>query len=200
MIFKRRHRPGALTRALQALIPRKSWRRGFAYVGKRVQRLPDTPHRIALGFACGAVVSFTPLFTLHIVAAILLAAILRGNFIAAALGTVVGNPVTFPAIAALALTLGARITGAGAEVRRFDMARVFADLGAVVDVVFIPYLVGGIAPGLVAGAACYAAVRPVVAAYQTRRREKLVAAASRRVHERLARRPLKTNPAPDAAE
>ena len=30
--------------------------------GHRVRRLPDTPHRIALGFACGVFVSFTPFF------------------------------------------------------------------------------------------------------------------------------------------
>jgi uncharacterized protein (DUF2062 family) len=69
MIFKRRKTLGPLGRLLEVLQPRKSWRRGFAYVGRRVQRLPDTPHRIALGFACGAMASFTPLFTLHIVVA-----------------------------------------------------------------------------------------------------------------------------------
>jgi uncharacterized protein (DUF2062 family) len=200
MIFRRRHRPGALTRALEFLRPRKSWRRGFAYVGRRVQRLPDTPHRIALGFACGALASFTPLFTLHIAAAVALAALLRGNLIAAALGTVIGNPLTFPAIAALALGLGAWMTGAGDEVRRFEMASVFGDLDRFLEVVFLPYLIGGLAPGLLAAAVCYWAVRPVVAAYQTRRRAKLVAAAGRRVHERLARRPLKVNPAPDPAD
>jgi hypothetical protein len=52
----------------------------------------------------------------------------------------------------------------------------------------------------VTSAACYAAVRPVVAAYQNRRRNRLMEAASRRVHERLSRRRLKTNPAPDPSD
>ena len=200
MIFKRRDRPGLLSRVIEVLRPRKSWRRGFAYVGKRVQRLPDTPHRIAIGFACGALASFTPFFTLHIVIAVALAALVRGNFIAAALGTVVGNPITFPAIAGSALWLGGWMTGAGEAVAGFDMSRVFADFDVFLDVVFLPYLIGGLAPGVVTAAACYWALRPVVAAYQKRRRAKLMAAARTRVHERLARTRLKTNPAPDPAD
>jgi uncharacterized protein (DUF2062 family) len=200
MIFKRRDRPGPLARLLEIVQPRKSWRRGFAYVGRRVQRLPDTPHRIALGFACGAMASFTPLFTLHIVVAVALAWLVRGNFIAAALGTIVGNPLTFPIIAGSALTLGGWMTGAGEAVRGFDMGGVFTDIGAFLDVVFLPYLLGGILPGLAASAGCYLAVRPVVAAYQNRRRTKLMAAAKRRVHASLEARRIKTNPAPDLAE
>ena len=197
MIFKRRQRPGVLGRLTEALRPRKSWRRGFAYVGRRVQRLPDTPHRISLGFACGAMASFTPLFTLHIVVAVALAFLVRGNLIAAALGTVVGNPITFPAIAGVALAIGGWITGGGEAVSAFDMSAVFTDLEAFLDTIFLPYLIGGIAPGLVASAGCYFAVRPIVAAYQGRRREKLMAAARARVHARLAAHRIKTNPAPE---
>jgi uncharacterized protein (DUF2062 family) len=200
VIFKRRKTLGPLGRLREVLQPRKSWRRGFAYVGKRVQRLPDTPHRIALGFACGAMASFTPLFTLHIVVGVGLAALLRGNLIAGALGTVVGNPITFPFIAGAALSLGAWITGAGDQVHGFDIGQAFSDIGTFLDVVFLPYLLGGLAPGLAVSAACYFALRPLVAAYQNRRRGKLMAAAKARVHAGLAGHRLKTNPTPDLGE
>ena len=200
MIFKRRDRPGPLARLLEVIQPKKSWRRGFTYVGRRVQRLPDTPHRIALGFACGAMASFTPLFTLHIVVAIGLAAVMRGNFIAAALGTIVGNPVTFPLIAGAALSLGGWMTGAGRAVTEFQMRDVFTHLDSFLDVVFLPYLVGGLLPGLATSVACYFAVRPLVAAYQNRRRTKLMKAAKRRVHASLEARRIKANPAPDLAD
>ena len=200
MIFKRRDRPSPLSRLRLLVQPRKGWRRGFAYVGRRVQRLPDTPHRIALGFACGAMASFTPLFTLHIVAGCALAFLMRANLIAAALGTAVGNPFTFPAIAGVSLWIGGWMLGGGDAVASFDMSTIFSDFDAFLDRIFLPYLVGGLAPGLVTSAACYAAVRPVVAAYQNRRRNRLMEAASRRVHDRLSRRRLKTNPAPDPSD
>jgi uncharacterized protein (DUF2062 family) len=200
MIFKRRNRPGPLARVLEIVQPKKSWRRGFTYVGRRVQRLPDTPHRIALGFACGALASFTPLFTLHILVAVAMAWVVRGNFIAAALGTIVGNPVTFPVIAAVSLGLGGWMTGAGEAVTEFDMGGLFSKLDAFLEVVFLPYLLGGVLPGLTVSTGCYFAVRPVVAAYQNRRRTKLMKAAKRRVHASLEARRIKANPAPDLAE
>ena len=97
------------------MAPRKGWRRGYLYLGKRVQRLPDSPHRIALGFACGVMASFTPFFGFHFVIAAALAFITRGNILASAIGTFVGNPLTFPFIAGTAMYLGHRITGIGLE-------------------------------------------------------------------------------------
>ena len=69
MVFKRRDKPPLLSRLREAVLPRRGWRRGIEYLGHRVRRLPDTPHRIALGFACGVFVSFTPFFGLHFVLA-----------------------------------------------------------------------------------------------------------------------------------
>lgn len=49
----------------EGFYPRSGWRRVINYTSYRLKRLPDTPHRIALGFACGAFASFSPLFGLH---------------------------------------------------------------------------------------------------------------------------------------
>jgi uncharacterized protein (DUF2062 family) len=196
MIFRRRARLGFWARLRGALAPRKSWRRGFEYIGRRVQRLPDTPHRIALGAACGVLASFTPLFTLHFVLAVALAWVARGNLIAAALGTAFGNPLTFPFIAGVSLRLGAALTGGGRKVEGFTPAMAFTDFGLFMDKVFLPYLVGGIAPGLLCAALSYAALRPVVAAYQNRRRLRLAGAAGARLAAHLRGRAPKTNPVP----
>jgi uncharacterized protein (DUF2062 family) len=191
MIFKRRVPQTVAARLTGLVAPKKGWRRGFNYIGKRVQRLPDTPHRIALGFACGVFASFTPLFTLHIVVAAAIAYALRANLIAAALGTFFGNPVTFPFIAGSALAIGGWAMGKEKAAERFDLKAVFGDLHGFLDTLFLPYLVGGIAPGLVAAAGVYWLLRPAVAAYQARRRAKLVAVTDRRVAEHLAGKPLK---------
>ena len=204
MIFKRRDKPGLLGRVGEMLRPRKSWRRGFEYIGRRVQRLPDTPHRIALGFACGVLASFTPLFTMHFFVAMGLALLVRANVLAAALGTVFGNPLTFPLIAAASISVGDWLLGGTKAMQTvggsFDPAIVFTHFDLFLDHVFLPYLIGGILPGLVSAVLCYWLLRPAVAAYQSRRRMKLVTAAEARVRAGLARAPIKRNPLPHIAE
>lgn len=189
MVFRRRDRPPFLTRARQLVLPRTGWKRAIEYIAHRVRRIPDTPHRIALGFACGVMASFNPFFGLHFVIALAFAWAVRGNLFASMVGTFVGNPLTFPLIASVSLPLGRRILGHGASGR--DFARVSeAFTGAVeglgkglgslfgygtpewgkvwtlVADVMWPYFVGGVLPGLAASVLAYWLIRPIVAAYQ----------------------------------
>jgi len=175
MIFKRRKRLPFWNRAREVMYPRKGFWRGMDYISKRLHRLPDSPHRIALGFACGAFVSFTPLFGFHIVIAAGLAFLLRGNLLAGAFGTVVGNPITFPFIAAASLNTGWMFLGRPEDADHSDFS-----VGWLVDnieLIFLPYMVGGILPGLFCGVICYWIIGPIVEAYQDRRRKKLAAKA-----------------------
>lgn len=204
MVFKRRDKPPFPVRLREWIYPRRGYRRGIEYLGHRVRRLPDTPHRIALGFACGAFISFTPLFGFHLVFGAALAWLLGGNIVASVIGTLVGNPVTTPFIAALSLTLGRRILGHGVSGRDFGrIAEAFSQAVIGIWESFLsvfgfghaqwhklslffydmawPYLVGGLLPGVVAGIVSYYLVRPLVGAYQARRR----AAMLRRAKEKL---------------
>lgn len=201
MIFKRRDRPSLGLRLREALSPRKGWRRGFEYIGRRVQRLPDTPHRIALGFSCGILASFTPFFTLHIFVAIAFALVARANAVAAALGTLFGNPLTFPLIATSALGVGGWLLGGTqAEAASFSVGQVFTDFEQFFDTLFLPYLVGGVGPGMLVSATAYLILRPIVAAYQDRRRSRLMSTARTRVAAGLSRSRVKVNPVPDGLE
>lgn len=196
MIFKRREKPSVLSRAREAVYPRKGFWRGMGYIGQRMRRLPDSPHRIALGFACGAFASFTPFFTLHFFLAAFLAWILRANVIAGLFGTIVGNPITFPVISSVSIWLGQVILRRGDDGPEFDAvmkafgaaaasiwdfaASLFTDstadlegLGQFFHAVFLPYLVGGIVPGIAAGFVSYWVIGPIVAAYQKRRRQRM---------------------------
>ena len=85
-------------------------RRLISYYKLKLARLPASPHAIAAGFACGSMVSFTPLLGLHFILAIVFAYLIRGNFVAALLGTIVGNPITFPFIWGLIYKVGAFLT------------------------------------------------------------------------------------------
>ena len=84
--------------------------RFISYYKLKLARLPASPHAIAAGFACGSMVSFTPLLGLHFLLAIVFAYIIRGNYVAALLGTIVGNPITFPFIWGLIYKVGEFVT------------------------------------------------------------------------------------------
>ena len=206
MVFKRRNRPPMASRIREAILPRGGWRRSIEYTAHRIRRLPDTPHRIALGFCCGVFMSFTPLFGLHLFGSMGLAWLIGGNVLAAAIGQVVGNPFTLPFIAWISMAIGRRILGeggpSGRSFERIDQAlaggidglwqSILAWFGMgvsqwgkvmiVYSEVFLPYLIGGILPGLITSAFFYYLVRAVVRAYQKRRRARMLA----RAHERLA--------------
>ena len=64
----------------------------------KLVRVKDTQDKLAIGFACGSMVSFTPLIGFHFFLAVIFAYILRGNIVASLIGTFVGNPFTFPFI------------------------------------------------------------------------------------------------------
>ena len=61
-------------------------------------RVKDSVDKLAIGFACGTMVSFTPFIGFHFFLAIIFAFLLRGNLVASLIGTFVGNPFTFPFI------------------------------------------------------------------------------------------------------
>ena len=196
MILKRREKPTFWARAREFVAPRKGIFRGIDYLSKRMRRLPDSPHRIALGFACGALASFTPFFGFHFFVAAGLAWVLRANIVSALFGTVVGNPFTFPLISTTSLYIGRWVLGRGDSGSTFDAVMdafsegfksiwgtmknwfgygpsMWDGLVQFFDEIFLPYLVGGLVPGFVAALVFYAILLPIVSAYQKRRRSRL---------------------------
>ncbi len=72
----------------------------------KLVRVKDKVDALAIGFACGAMVSFTPFIGFHFLLAIAFAFVLRGNIIASLIGTFIGNPFTFPFIWILIYRIG----------------------------------------------------------------------------------------------
>ncbi len=64
------------------------------------------PEIVAASFAIGVAISFTPLLGLHWIIALTLAFILKLNKVDILLGTLVVNPVTLPAVGAVAIPIG----------------------------------------------------------------------------------------------
>jgi uncharacterized protein (DUF2062 family) len=117
------------------------WRRLGLYLLKRLTRLSGTPQGIACGFACGAAISFTPFIGLHIALSMLLAWLLRGNLIAAAVGTVVGNPWTFPFIWLATYKVGQMLLGS-AEAAPWPAVTMFKHVVADLSGLIWPTLTG----------------------------------------------------------
>lgn len=223
MVFKRRDRLPLGQRVKENIWPRRGWLRAIQYLNHRLRRLPDPPHRIARGIFAGVWVSFTPLFGLHFGVAAALAWLIRGNIVASLIGTLIGNPLTFPFIATLSIELGNWILGHGGEMDAMRIFFAFGQAGAelsanfwaiftsddmqwrhwhrFVDRVFWPYFIGGIVPGLVAGLVCYYLTLPVVSAYQKVRRKRLTERFDRlRAARAAAQQPAADPAVPDGGD
>lgn len=175
MLFKRRDKPVLTERVRVLLWPRNGWRRSTQYVLKRVLRLSGTPHAIALGVAAGVFASFTPLVGFHFVIGFIVAWVLGGNLIASALGTFVGNPLTFPLIWASTFQLGNWILGneSGMSPDLHLTKGLFSQSMDVILPIFVPMLISGVPMGILAGIVFYYPVRLAIDAYQNSRRDRL---------------------------
>jgi uncharacterized protein (DUF2062 family) len=98
MLFRRRKRKSFIAHARNFIWPSMGWRRTYEYIKHRILRLPASNYSIAMGLSMGCIVSWTPLFGFHILQCFLLCLITRANFLAGLLGTVFGNPWTFPVL------------------------------------------------------------------------------------------------------
>lgn len=209
MLFRRRKELTFRERMRELLYPRKGFWRGLSYGLQRLRRIPGTPESIALGFAVGTFISFSPFYTMHIPLTLAISWLLGGSLVGGFAGTFVANGLTTPPIAFLAITTGDLVLGRGRDsvgVAQIadGFARAFGGLWDVILAlfgpstpdfsallpfftdIFLPYLVGGTLTGLVAAVVGYYACLRVVASYQARRLRKL--------EQRAAARP-----GPDAA-
>ncbi len=106
MVFRRRRKMRKSERLRSILWPKTGWKRSSKYILYRLLRLSAAPDAIAGGLAWGGAVSFTPFIGFHLIMAFSLARIFGHNVIAAVVGTMVGNPWTFPFIWALLYEIG----------------------------------------------------------------------------------------------
>ena len=192
-MFKRRERRSIFRFFYEVIFSLKGISRAIEYVGIRLKRIPDTPHKISLGMSCGIFASFTPLFGLHFLIAGLLSYLLRANVLASLIGTFVGNPITFPIITVFNIKLGEWILGSS-EYSNGDGGKIFEGfldfifliyksfftegsigennvprMNEFLNGVFIPYSLGGLILGIFIAVVSYFLLRPLVATYQKKR-------------------------------
>lgn len=160
--------------------------RACRYVMHRLARMPGSSYSVAAGFACGAAVSFTPFVGTHFIWSGLLAWAIRGNVVVALIGTVVGNPWTFPFIWIWLYESGNwLLKGSGAHIGqypdfystfahmtdallRFDLDKLFESAWPVIW----PMLVSSVPTSLVVWIAFYIPLKKMIDGYQHRRRKR----------------------------
>jgi uncharacterized protein (DUF2062 family) len=202
MLFSRREPMGWRERMRVALWPRRSIARSTQYVVKRVLRLSASPHAVAAGVAAGVAASFTPFMGFHFIISFIIAYFIAGNIIAAALGTFVGNPFTFPFIWIGTFTTGRFVLSGASKApaehvdpiaHLSDLARIdlFASglhgmwqaLRAIWEPVLLPMTIGSIPLGILFGGLFYIATRWLVVRFRRARQRRLAARADRRALE-----------------
>lgn len=170
MLFRRRDPASRAEKVRIFLWPRRSWDRSTRYMLHRLWRLRTSSHAIAIGFAAGVFASFTPLLGLHFILAGVLAWALRGSVIASAIGTFVGNPITFPLIWIGTYKFGNWILGNSPQASTIDLSD--GILWTSVDQIWpviLPMLTGAVPLGATLATILYFAVRRGVEAYRIRR-------------------------------
>ncbi|MEX0283014.1 MAG: DUF2062 domain-containing protein [Paracoccaceae bacterium] len=196
MVFKRRDPRPPLRAMWEFIHPPGGWGRAFHYVKHRVRRLPDTPERISRGIWAGVFVCFSPLFGLHFLFAAGIARLMKGNILASLMATFFGNPLTYLPIAIVSLETGHLLLGKDSSIEvdeslghkfveawrdlKHNVQAMFTDdvadwdgLHVFYNDVFLPYLVGGLIPGVIAATVCYMLSLPLIRAYQNGRRRKI---------------------------
>lgn len=175
-MFKRRKQRSFVEQAREWVWPRAGWNRLLLYYRHRLVRLPDSSYRIAAGLACGAAISFTPFIGLHVVLAMALAFAMRANVVAAIIGTIVGNPWTFPLIWALTYWMGATAMGSDAALVLTDVIDTellfFSPLEALKPVL-LPMIIGGVPLAVLVWWLVYWPTHQVVGRYKAQRLKQL---------------------------
>ena len=199
-IFRRRRKRPISQTLRHYLWPKTGWVRSVKYVAYRLRRLKGSANSIAVGVAWGIAVSFTPFYFLHIGIAVVGSWFMGGSLLAAAIGTLFLNPLTFPFISLLTYSIGSYFLAPSASFEGMGVVSIgyiFDNLSASLEgmsfegmgVVFIigyifdkfleilmpfllPMAVGGILVGIASWIVVFLSVRMLVSRYRELRIEK----------------------------
>ena len=142
----------------------------FRRLYERFLKIRGNPREIARGFALGLFIGFSPTMGFQIVVAVFLAAVLKCNKFAAAVGVQVTNPLTAPFVYSVTYVIGAKLIG-------LEKAFVWRDLFTPTKIValietapriILALTIGGVVVGIPVTVAGYFFSYRALAAYQDR--------------------------------
>ncbi len=145
MVFKRKKKPKIWARLKNFFWPSMGWKRSFSYIKHRAIRLNASSYAVSAGLAFGASISFAPTVGFHILQCFFLCLIFRANFIASVLGTLIGNPWTFPFLSLISYKIGWLILNMAGLHAPFaqDIDFSFSSMTQAPWAILTPMLIGG---------------------------------------------------------
>ena len=120
----------------------------------KIIKIKDFPESVAIGIAWGVSVSFTPLLGFHLIICYLGTWLMRGNLIAATVGTIIGNPWTFPIIFYIDFKLGSYLLNV-TNIEEFNLEFLINNF----EFFFLPTLFGSIPLAIVSWFITYYLIR-----------------------------------------
>ena len=120
----------------------------------KIIKIKDFPESVAIGIAWGVSVSFTPLLGFHLIICYLGTWLMRGNLIAATVGTIIGNPWTFPIIFYIDFKLGSYFLNV-TKIEEFSLEILINNF----EIFFLPTLFGSIPFAIVSWFITYYLIR-----------------------------------------
>jgi uncharacterized protein (DUF2062 family) len=190
-MFKRKTKPSLFSQLGEMLWPRSGFKRASLYVWHRIRRIGATPHSVALGLATGVFMGFNPLIGFHLIIAGIVCWLLGASFIAAAIGTLVCNPLMCPLMMVGNYQVGMLLIGE--KIREdfifnapqltwsyfvTDPVHVASQLWSILAPVFLPMMLGSFILGVGVAIPTYFGARALVDAHQRRRKARLRAKAA----------------------
>ena len=112
----------------------------------KIYRIRDFPESVAIGLAWGTAVSFTPLLGFHLIICYLGTISMRGNLVAATVGSVIGNPWTFPFFFYVAYKLGVNVIYSPLDQYDFRINFLIENFSSL----FFPTLIGSLPIAIIA--------------------------------------------------
>ena len=175
-IFRRRRKRPISQTLRHYLWPKTGWVRSVKYVAYRLRRLKGSANSIAVGVAWGIAVSFTPFYFLHIGLAVVGSWFMGGSLLAAAIGTLFLNPLTFPFISLLTYSIGSYFLAPSASFEGMGVVSIIGYIFNKFLEILMPFLlpmaVGGILVGIASWIVVFLSVRMLVSRYRELRIEK----------------------------
>ena len=103
---REQQRPGTDVKIASKMRRFRTWQRQWRYLYLRFVRLQGSPEAIARGLAVGAFAGVFPIFGFQIIMGVLLAVLVRGNKLIAAVSTWISNPFTYVPLFAFNFQVG----------------------------------------------------------------------------------------------
>jgi uncharacterized protein len=132
----------------------------MSYIKDRFRSLfqfNDSPHRLAMAFALGVFIAFSPTVGLHTLTCLLLAWIFRLNKLAVITGAFVNNPWTIVPMFGFCLWFGTKIVGLDMAVPPIAWQEMsLGNAYFILKPYMLPFIAGTLVVGLIAAIVSYA--------------------------------------------